>query len=66
VINKDVDFIRQVTSKCLGDRLALELQEYKDKDLETEFHLEKYRFDDAEIFEISPYVIFGEDFKNRI
>jgi len=30
------------------------------------FQLQKYHFDSAEAFYISPYVIFGEDFRPRI
>jgi hypothetical protein len=55
-----------VTARSLGDRIIQDLEEYKNVDLVQKFDLKKYRFESSEAFEISPYVIFGEDFKTRI
>lgn len=66
LLNKDGDFIRQVTARSLGDRLIEDLENYRDQDLIQNFHLGKYHFESSEVFEISPYVLFGEEFNTRV
>lgn len=47
LLNKDTDFIRQVTARSLGDRLVQDLEQYRNQDLVENFKLQKYHFESS-------------------